>query len=94
MRFKTFLESFDQTPLVPLAMKWMKNKWPEDKFNYTFKHNPKLSNPSKSFYVSVDGKEFEIAGKLFDTSGDGEKDTVVFRINPAEEDEPEEDKGF
>jgi hypothetical protein len=100
MKFKAYLtqetqvnEAFDQTPLVPLALKWLKQKFPFDTHGYVFKHNPKLLEPTKSYDISIENKEFVIAGRLFDTNSDGTKDTVVFRINPSEE-EPESEAGF
>ncbi len=85
--------TFDQKPLVPLAMKWLNKKFPKDKYGFNFNHNENLSSDLKSYAVSVDGKEFEISGKLFDTNSDGTDDTVVFRINQIEE-EPDQDEPF
>jgi hypothetical protein len=84
--------SFDQKPFVPLAMKWLDQKFPQKAFGYTFKHNPKLEVPDmKSYNVSVDGKEFIIVGKAFDTNSDGTKDTVLFKITAVEHEEEQED---
>jgi hypothetical protein len=84
-------KEFNQEKYVKLAMKWLEAKFPNEKYRFKFKHNPNLSGDLKAYHVSIDGNEFEISGKKFDTSGDGEDDTVVFRINPIEEpDEPEE----
>jgi len=91
MRFTTYLnEAFDQTPLVPLAKKWLAQKFPFEQHGYVFKHNAKLLDTTKSYDVSISGKEFTIAGRLYDTNSDGAKDTVVFRINPSEEEESQE----
>jgi hypothetical protein len=92
--YSLFVEEskFDQTPYVKKAMKWLEAKWPKEKFNFTFKHNPKLTGDLKRYYASIDGVEFEIAGKAFDTTGDDEPDTVVFKINPVEDDD--EVEGF
>jgi hypothetical protein len=78
---------FDQTKYVPLAMKWLKNKFGDD---FNFKHNAKLSEIGRSYHVSVDDKEFIISGKAFDTTDDGKPDTVVFKIEPIEAEEEEE----
>jgi hypothetical protein len=83
-------KEFDQEKYVKLATKWLEVKFPKDYHGFEFKHNPNLGGELKSYHVSVDGNEFEIAGKKFDTSGDGDPDTVVFRINPIEEFEDEE----
>ena len=80
------LDSEEQKKLLPLALKWLKNRF-GDGFN--FKHNPKLNVPNmKSYNVSVDNKEFILSGRGFDTSEDGKVDTVLFRIDTIEE--PEE----
>ena len=80
-------EKFDQKPLVPLAMKWLKQKFGEE---FEFKHKPNLSEIGKTYFASIDGKEFGIAGKRYDTTGDGEPDTVLFKILPDEDEEEKE----
>jgi hypothetical protein len=84
-------EEFNQEKYVKLAMKWLETKFPKDTNGFNFKHNPNLGGELKTYNVAVDGTEFEIAGKLFDTNSDGTDDTVVFRINPIEEFEDEEE---
>jgi len=79
--------SFDQKPLVPLAMKWLKKKFGDE---FEFKHKANLSEIGKTYYASIDGKEFGIAGKKYDTTGDGDADTVLFKILPDEEEDQKE----
>ncbi len=80
-------KDFDVKKLVPLAMKWLKSKFGDE---FEFKHKQNLSEIGKTYYASIDGKEFGIAGKKFDTTGDGEADTVLFKILPDEEEEEKE----
>jgi hypothetical protein len=88
MSFREFFkqpiqEEFDQTQFVELAKKWLKKRFGD---MFEFKHNPKLNVPGmKSYNVSIEGKEFIITGKAFDTSADGKVDTVLFKIEPVEE---------
>ena len=79
--------SFDPEPLVPLAMKWLKKKFGDE---FVFKHKQNLSEIGKTYYASIDGKEFGISGKLFDTNQDGSGDTVLFKIDPMEDEEETE----
>jgi len=79
-------KSFDAKSLVPLAMKWLKAKFGDE---FIFKHKQNLTEIGKTYYASIDGKEFGIAGKKFDTDGDGDPDTVLFKILPDEEEEKE-----
>ena len=72
-----FIHIFLESDYIDSALKWLKNKF-GDKYN--FKHSPSLNNIDKSYAVSIDGKEFTIVGKKYDTNGDGEKDTVLFKI--------------
>jgi len=80
-------KDFDAKKLVPLAMKWLKSKFGDE---FSFKHKQNLSEVGKTYFASIDGKEFGIAGKKFDTTGDGEADTVLFKILPDEEEEEKE----
>lgn len=84
-------EEFEQAEYLKDALEWLNNKF-SDK-GYVFKHKPLLINSTKTYNVSINGKEFDIEGRLMDTNSDGEKDTVLFKICPVEE-EPEETKGF
>ncbi len=78
-------EAFDQTPLVPLAMKWLKKKFGD---KHEFIHKPKLSDGSnKKFDVSEGGKTFTIVGRKHKTEIENPKDTVIFRIEPDEDPE-------
>ena len=87
--YTTFLvEAFDQTKYVSAAEKWLKAKF---KDKYEFVHKANLADPTKTYYVSVDGKHFGISGKKFDTTGDDELDTICYKIIP-DEDEPETDE--
>ena len=97
---KTFIElfeeaeEFDQKKLLPLAMKWLKTKFPEDEYGFTFKHTPNVTNTTKTYSVTVDGKEFDIEGRIFDMNGNDKEDkgdVVQFKINPTEE-EPEDEE--
>lgn len=104
MRFKSYLteeeeaknpDSFDPLKLVPLAMKWLKMKFPEDDFGFEFKYMANVTNATKTYSVAVDGKEFDIEGRIFDKNGSGKEDAgdvVQFRINPTEEAPAEEEK--
>jgi len=87
MKFKNYLTevAFDQSKYVASAEKWLKGKF---KDQYEFVHKPLLSDSDKTYYVSVDGKHFGIAGKKFDTTGDDELDTICYKII-ADEDELE-----
>ncbi len=66
-------------------------EWLEDRFGdqFTFKHTPNLSEIGKTYHASINDKEFMISGKSFDTTGDNQIDTVLYRIDSIEE-EPEE----
>jgi hypothetical protein len=94
--FKEILQEskeFNQEKYKKLAIKWLETKFPKEKYGFNFKHNPNLGGDLKGYNVAVDGNEFEIQGKLFDTNSDGTDDTVVFRINPIEE-FPDEEPSF
>ena len=94
MRFKDYIsEEFNAEALVPLALKWLKKKFPEDKFGFTFKHMQNVTNTTKTYSVTVDGKEFDLEGRIFDANGSGKEDkgdVVQFKITPTEEPEVEE----
>ena len=94
-RFTKYLnEEFDQTALVPLAMKWLEKKFPKEEFGYTFKHTANVTNTTKTYSVHIDDKEFDIEGRIFDANNSGEEDAgdvVQFKIVPTEE-EPEEEE--
>jgi len=96
-----FEEVTDKTDkkLVQLALKWLKKKFPVDKYGYTFKYVPGVINTTKVYSVSVDGEEFDIEGRIFDANGDGKEspgDVVQFKISPTQEieEEPEIEPGF
>ncbi len=86
-------KDFDAKKLVPLAMKWLSKKFPKERYGFEFKYKEHLVGDLKSYAVSIDGEEFEISGKAFDTNSNGTKDTVLFRINPVEE-APEKEEPF
>ena len=94
--FKQYLqEAFEQTTLVPLAMKWLEKRFPKDEYGFTFKHTPNVTNTTKTYSVSQDGKEFDIEGRIFDANNSGEEDAgdvVQFKITPTEEDPETEEK--
>ncbi len=80
---------FNQNEYKAAAEKWLKNKF-GDKFDFIHKEN--LSDADKTYHCSEGGKQFSIAGRKYDTSGDDKADTVAYKILPAEEeDEKEED---
>ncbi len=81
--------TFDQKPLVPFAIKWLEKKFPNEEFGFTFKHVPKLANPTKTYQCGEGSQNFDIAGRLHDSNSDGKADTVLFKILPVEEDEEE-----
>jgi len=97
-RFIKYLsEEFDQTKLVPVALKWLKNKFPEDEFGFKFEHKPNLTNDTKTYSVHQDGHSFDIVGRIFDANGDGkesEGDVVQFKIVSSEEEEEEKESAF
>lgn len=93
MKFKEYLtEEFDQGEYLKDALEWLKKKFPDQ--GYEFKHTPKLVNDTKTYNVSINGKEFDIVGRLMDSNSDGTKDTVLFRIDSVEADEPEKESNF
>jgi len=87
-KFKKIHEKFEQAALVPDAIKWLKQKFGDE---LEFKHSPGLSNPTKSYDCSINGKEFTISGRMYDSNGDGVKNVVLFKIEPPEEEQEEED---
>ena len=95
-RFKRYLvEEFDQKALLPYAIKWLEKKFPKEEFGYTFKHVENVTNITKTYSVSIEGKEFDIEGRIFDANNSGEEDAgdvVQFKIVSSQEDEPEEEK--
>ena len=95
-RFKKYLtEEFDQKALLPLAMKWLEKKFPKEEFGFTFRHTPNVTNITKTYSVSQDGKEFDIEGRIFDANNSGEEDAgdvVQFKIVPTEEEPESEEK--
>ena len=95
-RFIKYLnEEFNQEELVPLALKWLKNKFPEAEYGFSFEHKPNLTNDTKTYSVTIDGKCFDIVGRIFDANGDGkesEGDVVQFKIVASEEEPQEEEK--
>jgi len=100
MSFKEFFkqpitEEFDQTQFVELAKKWLLTKFPKEEYGYEFEHNPRLEVPDmKQYNAYIDGKAFLIIGKAFDTNSNGEKDTVIFKIQPIETEEEEQEDAF
>ena len=99
LSFKKFLEEqtekqteFNKKQAVKDALKWLENKYGKEL--YKFKHIPNMKfegEKIKKYDISVDGKEYELRLKLFDTNGDGSSDTLGFDVLPAIE-EPEEDE--
>ncbi len=69
------LEAEDKN--VRLALQWLKLKFGK---KYNFKYKPDLNDDTKRYPVSIKDNEFVIAGKKYDTNGDGEPDTVLFKI--------------
>ncbi len=86
--------AFDQEPYVTPALKWLKKRFPFEEHGFTFKHTPRLSNPSKTYQVSIDGNEFDIAGRLHDANSDGKQDQVLFKIIPVEDQEEQKPAAF
>ena len=80
---------FDQTKLKSKALKWLKAKWTD---SYDFIHKPNLTDGDKTFHVSQDGEQFSIVGRRYDSNGDGEKNSVAFKIVPAETEIPKNDQ--
>lgn len=94
MKFNEYLtEEFNQSDYLKDALEWLNKKFPNK--GYEFKHKPLLVNDTKTYNVSINGKEFDIVGRLMDSNSDGEKDTVLFRINAVEtEPEVNAEEGF
>ena len=92
-RFIKYLsEEFDQAPLVPLAMKWLKNKFVSSQNTMEFIHKPNLNDDgNKKYDVSVDGKHFSIVGRKHETEYSNPVNSIIFKIISSEnEDENEE----
>jgi len=99
INFKIYLKEQEQKKLSPEfnekkavsgALKWLENKYGKEL--YKFKHIPNMKmegEKTKTYDISVDGNEYELHLKLFDTNGDGSMDTLGFDVLPAIE-EPEE----
>jgi len=79
-------ESFDQQKYKKKAEKWLKRKFGK---MYNFVHKPNLKDHDKTYHCSIDGVEFSIQGRKYDTTDDGVPDTVAYRIASAEEDNEE-----
>lgn len=93
MKFKSYLqEEFDQQSCLKDAKEWLAKKFPKEDFGFTFKHKPNLTNSTKTYSASINGKEFDILGRLMDSNSDGTKDTVLFKIEPVEEEPESENK--
>lgn len=83
---------FDQKAFLDDALEWLEKKFPDNGF--TFKHKENLTNDTKTYSVSINDKEFDIAGRLMDTNSDGNADTVLFRIDPVEVENEEDNETF
>ena len=94
MKFNEYItEEFDQQEYLKDAIEWLNKKF-EGK-GYDFVHKPFLVNDTKTYNVSINGKYFDIVGRLMDTDSNGEADTVLFRIDAIDEEpEPEQKEGF
>ena len=92
MKFKDLFEAEDKmVKYVPLAKKWLEQKFPQKTYGYKFEYNPKLDVPDmKEYNAYIDGKGFIIRGRAFDTNSNGTKDTVIFRIDSVEAEDEEE----
>ena len=90
-RFIKYLnEEFDQTPLAPLAIKWLKNKFGD---NNEFIHKPNLSDgANKRFDASIEGKTFTITGRKHKTKLEDSGDTIIFKIEPDEQELENDDE--
>ena len=109
IKFKTFLEEvkeikkdkevkeFDQTPYVKDALEWLKKKFPEEEYGFSYKHEPKLANPTKTYSVTINNREFDIAGRIFDKNKNDIEDAgdvVLFKIVPIIDDEEQTKDAF
>ena len=86
-------EEFNQEKLRTKALKWLKMKFPKKDFGFTFKFQPDLSGATKTYNVTIDGVEFDIAGRIFDANGSGKEDpgdVVLFKILPVQDEEETE----
>ena len=91
MSFKHYInEEFNQEEFVKAAAEWLKGKFGD---SYEFIHKPNLNDPDKTYYASIYGKHFGITGKRFDTNGDGNVDTILYKIINSDQEE-EEPEGF
>ena len=86
------MKEFDQTPLIKSAEKWLAKKFKDQGFK--FKHVPTLTKINKEYWVSIDGKEFGIAGAAYDTNSDGVNDTVLYKLLSGVEGEEEPEAMF
>ena len=95
--FKKYLfeqeSEFDENKAVKDAEKWLENKYGKDLYVFQFIPNMKLEGQkTKTYDIAVDGRMYELQLKLFDSTGDGNMDTLGFNILPATEEPEEEDE--
>ena len=92
MKFKDYLsEEFEQKDLKASAEKWLKQKFGDE---YEFVHKPNLTDGDKTYHCSIDGKQFSISGRKYDTDGDGSPDTVGYKIINSEEEIEKPESAF
>ena len=81
------VEAFNQDKYKAKAHKWLKRRFGK---SYNFVHKPNLADYDKTYHCSIDGVEFSIKGRKYDTTDDGVPDTVAYKIVSAEEEKEEE----
>ncbi len=91
MTFKELFEEFDQEKLKSSAEKWLRQKFGDE---YEFVFTPKLKDGDKTYHASINGKQFSITGRKYDTDGDGIADSVAYKIEDSNEEEPEKESDF
>lgn len=92
---KAMNEEFNLDKAVKDALKWMENKYGKDLYNFKHIENMNMDGDVvKTYDITVGDNAYILNLKKFDSTGDGELDTLGFDVLPAhveEEDEEEKD---
>jgi len=96
IRFSTFKkrinEEFNLDKAVKDALKWMENKYGKDLYNFKHIENMNMDGDVvKTYDITVGDNAYTLNLKKFDSTGDGELDTLGFDVLPASV-EPEDNK--
>jgi len=100
VKFSTFrkklTEEFNLDKAVKDALKWMENKYGKDLYNFKHIENMNMEGDIvKTYDITVGDNAYTLNLKKFDSSGDGELDTLGFDVLPAHverEEDTEEEK--